>query len=297
MQEFDETHDDVTETLESLRQLREAGALDLAGAPDVSADQAPAAAVSLSSDSESPWRASEANVELPEDREMPPAAAEKLPALMEWLALRSDLDSLAGQSSAVTMMTVHSAKGLEFPVVFVAGLEEGIFPHRAHEGDPESIEEERRLAYVAITRAERRLYLTYAATRRTFGSVSTNPRSRFLNEIPAEDVHATGVGSSGFSGVGWEKRGDRHGTYGSGRGSEVYGGHVFGSRTRSTGGSPAARPTGPVPIQRDRAKAAESFAPGDRVSHKTFGPGVVKSASGDNRLLPTFFRETDHRFM
>ncbi|EHF02039.1 hypothetical protein HMPREF1008_00969 [Olsenella sp. oral taxon 809 str. F0356] len=289
-QEFDETHDDVTETLESLRQLREAGALDLAGAPDVLADQAPAAAVSLSSDSESPWRASEANVELPEDREMPSAAAEKLPALMEWLALRSDLDSLAGQSSAVTMMTVHSAKGLEFPVVFVAGLEEGIFPHRAHEGDPESIEEERRLAYVAITRAERRLYLTYAATRRTFGSVSTNPRSRFLNEIPAEDVHATGVGSSGFSGVGWEKRGDRHGTYGSGRGSEVYGGHVFGSRTRSTGGSPAARPTGPAPIQRDRAKAAESFAPGDRVSHKTFGPGVVKSASGDT--IEVFFSRT-----
>lgn len=219
-----------------------------------------------------------------------PAAAEKLPAFMEWLALRSDLDALAGQSSAITMMTVHSAKGLEFPVVFVAGMEDGIFPHRAHEEDPASLEEERRLAYVAITRAERKLYLTYAATRHVFGSVQTNPRSRFLNEIPPEDVHATGVGSSGFSGVGWEKRGDRHGTYGSGRGSEVYGGNVFGSRTRSTGGSPSTRPVAPAPIKRDGSKAAEGFSPGDKVSHKTFGPGVVKAASGDT--IEVFFTRT-----
>ncbi len=297
-QEFDETHDDAAETLESLRQLREAGALDVGGASEggVVPAQGPAQAGAGPSSAAGP---SPVPGEVPErasgedaldSADVPPAAAEKLPALMEWLALRSDLDSLAGQSSAVTMMTVHSAKGLEFPVVFVAGLEEGVFPHRAHEGDPESIEEERRLAYVAITRAERRLYLTYAATRRTFGSVSTNPRSRFLNEIPAEDVHAIGVGSSGFSGVGWEKRGDRHGTYGSGRGSEVYGGHVFGSHTRSTGGSPTTRPAGPAPIQRDRAKVAESFAPGDRVSHKTFGPGVVRSASGDT--VEVFFSRT-----
>ena len=240
-------------------------------------------------------------------------AAEKLPAFMEWLALRSDLDSLAGQSSAITMMTIHSAKGLEFPVVFVAGMEEGIFPHRAHEGDAESIEEERRLAYVAITRAERRLYLTYAVTRRMFGSVQTNPRSRFLNEIPAEDVNAIGVGSSGFSGVGWEKRGDRHGTYGSGRGSEVYGGHVFGSHTRSTGGARpsgtaapswpgrpiggasagmgagSSRPAAAAPV-RDRKKAEETFAPGDQVSHKTFGPGIVKEASGDT--ITVYFART-----
>ncbi|MDD6602507.1 ATP-dependent helicase, partial [Parafannyhessea umbonata] len=221
-QEFDETHEDAAATLESLEQLREAGALDGGAA----AAPVPAAAQGTGVQGAGG---------------LPPVAAEKLPAFMEWLALRSDLDSLAGQSSAITMMTIHSAKGLEFPVVFVAGMEEGIFPHRAHEGDAESIEEERRLAYVAITRAERRLYLTYAVTRRMFGSVQTNPRSRFLNEIPAEDVNAIGVGSSGFSGVGWEKRGDRHGTYGSGRGSEVYGGHVFGSHTRSTGG---ARPSG-----------------------------------------------------
>ena len=176
-------------------------------------------------------------------------------------------------------MTVHSARGLEFPAVFVAGLEETLFPHMGFEDDPSSIEEERRLAYVAITRAERRLFLTYAVTRRTWGSVQANPRSRFVNEIPSEHLEAVGVGSAGFSGTGWEKRGDRRGTFGSGRGAEVYGGHVFGSHTRSTGG------TAPVkraePIRKDAAKAAESFEPGDRVSHKTFGPGVVISADKD----------------
>ena len=293
-QEFDETHEDAAATLESLEQLREAGALDGGAA---------AAPV--------PTAAQGAGVQGAGG--LPPVAAEKLPAFMEWLALRSDLDSLAGQSSAITMMTIHSAKGLEFPVVFVAGMEEGIFPHRAHEGDAESIEEERRLAYVAITRAERRLYLTYAVTRRMFGSVQTNPRSRFLNEIPAEDVNAIGVGSSGFSGVGWEKRGDRHGTYGSGRGSEVYGGHVFGSHTRSTGGARpsgtaapswpgrpiggasagmgagSSRPAAAAPV-RDRKKAEETFAPGDQVSHKTFGPGIVKEASGDT--ITVYFTRT-----
>ena len=180
------------------------------------------------------------------------------------------------------MMTIHSAKGLEFPVVFVAGMEEGIFPHASYDGDEASVEEERRLAYVAITRARKRLYLTHATTRRTYGSVQANAPSRFLREIPEKDVERVGVGSSGFAGVGWEKRGDRHGTFGSGRGSSVYGGNVFGSRTRSTGGSsrPTAAPA-PVGPKPDAARAAASFAAGDHVSHKTFGPGVVLAASGD----------------
>ena len=267
--EFDETHDAV-ETLESLAQLRAAGALEpegLGATPLVSGDFA--------------QRASAASAE-PEASGVaprPPVASEKLPALIEWLALRSDLDSLAGQTHAVTMMTIHSAKGLEFPVVFVAGMEEGIFPHASYDSDEASVEEERRLAYVAITRARKRLYLTHATTRRTFGSVAANAPSRFLREIPEADVERVGVGSSGFAGVGWEKRGDRHGTFGSGRGSEVYGGHVFGSRTRSTGGGPSRpAPAGPRP---DAARAAASFSPGDHVSHKTFGPGVVIAASGD----------------
>ncbi len=130
----------------------------------------------------------------------PQVVAEKLPAFMEWLALRSDLDSLDGSTSAVTLMTIHAAKGLEFPAVFVAGMEEGIFPHANYEAEAAQLEEERRLAYVAITRARKRLYLTYASTRRTYGSVQANPVSRFVGEIPQEHVKAIGVGAAGSVG-------------------------------------------------------------------------------------------------
>ena len=300
--EFDETHDDVQETLESLEQLRAAGALeggDDAQDNSVAADGAsPTAGLAADpSVGESRQRASVASAE-PNggSAARPPVAAEKLPAFMEWLALRSDLDSLAGQQQAVTMMTIHSAKGLEFPMVFVAGMEEGIFPHAAYDADPANVEEERRLAYVAITRARKKLYLTYAATRRTYGSVQANPPSRFLQEIPEADCTRVGVGSMGFGGIHNAKRGDRHGTFGSG--TEAYGGHVFGQRTRSTPGTfgnrrassippiaPRARKAGeaaaPVPAARAAATGSDSFAKGDHVTHKTFGPGVVIGASGD----------------
>ena len=270
--EFDESHDDVEDTLESLQQLREAGALDAQDAASLSEAGFDAATGALAG------AATQQSPAPQEESLHPQVVAEKLPAFMEWLALRSDLDSLDGSTSAVTLMTIHAAKGLEFPAVFVAGMEEGIFPHANYEAEAAQLEEERRLAYVAITRARKRLYLTYASTRRTYGSVQANPVSRFVGEIPQEHVKAIGVGSAGFSGVGWAKRGDRHGTFGSGRGSEVYGGNVFGSRTRSTGGAPAPRTT---PIQKDPARASASFAVGDQVSHKTFGPGVVLAVQGD----------------
>lgn len=256
--EFDETHEDAAETLESLEQLRVAGVVE-----DVAAETV---------DEHEP-------VSAPTAADLrPPVEAEKLPAFMEWLALRSDLDSLAGQSQAVTLMTVHAAKGLEFAVVFVAGMEEGIFPHVAHVEDEDGIEEERRLAYVAITRARERLYLTYADTRRTYGSTQSNAPSRFVREIPEADIERVGVGSAGYSGVGWEKRGDRHGTYGSGR-DDVYGGKVFGSHTRST---PGTRRESEQPISEPTQTAADiTFAVGDHVSHKTFGPGTVVGVSGD----------------
>ena len=270
--EFDESHDDVEETLESLQQLREAGVLDAQDAASLNATGFDAATGTLSGVAITSTPTSQ------EENLHPQVVAEKLPAFMEWLALRSDLDSMDGSTSAVTLMTIHSAKGLEFPAVFVAGMEEGIFPHANYEAEAAQLEEERRLAYVAITRARKRLYLTYASTRRTYGSVQANPVSRFVGEIPQEHVKAIGVGSAGFSGVGWAKRGDRHGTFGSGRGSEVYGGNVFGSRTRSTGGSQAPRP---APIQKDPVRASASFAVGDQVSHKTFGPGIVLAVQGD----------------
>ena len=304
--EFDETHDDVQETLESLEQLRAAGALD----PQLTADgtSPQAGGRDGSPEGELPQRASAASAEPSGEPSRPPVASEKLPAFMEWLALRSDLDSLAGQQHAITMMTIHSAKGLEFPMVFVTGMEEGIFPHTTFgDSDPAKLEEERRLAYVAITRARKKLYLTHAATRRTYGSVQTNPPSRFLQEIPEADCTRVGVGSMGFGGIHNAKRGDRHGTFGSG--TEAYGGHVFGQRTRSTGGAPHSAsapstagtfgsrrasnlpPIAPharkasdvaAPAAAPRAAAAsDGFAKGDHVAHKTFGPGVVIGVSGD----------------
>ncbi len=278
--EFEESHDDIEGTLESLEELRAAGVADVAPAaathavaqvtpplPGAAASTGAASTPAATSSASEPRSAQDAlaaaiannrfaasttsadiagAVRADEiERTYGPLACKALPALMEWLALRSDLDSLAGDTHAITMMTIHSAKGLEFPAVFVAGLEEGIFPHVAGFGgsgdDAGKLEEERRLAYVAITRARKRLFLTYAATRRTYGSTQANPRSRFVNEIPAADIEFSGIGSAGFSGTGWEKRGDRHGTFGSGRGQEMYGGKVFGSYTRSTGGSGAAR--------------------------------------------------------
>ncbi|WP_235422088.1 ATP-dependent helicase [Collinsella tanakaei] len=343
--EFEETHEDIEGTLESLEELRAAGVVEDApaaapaaedavsqGAVDVrdasdavdplnalaapltSAQEALAAVIAgnaMAAAPAEPVHAAQTAAEI--ERTYGALACPALPALMEWLALRSDLDALSGQTSAVTMMTVHSAKGLEFPAVFVAGMEEGIFPHVAGfaaADDPAKLEEERRLAYVAITRARKRLFLTYAATRRTYGSTQANPRSRFVNEIPEEHIEFSGIGSSGFEGTGWEKRGDRRGTFGSGMGSDMYGGRVFGSYTRSTGGSmsrhtgispdaglkPATFGSGqgagrsrqragvsPTVEQRrpDATRAAEVFAPGDTVSHKTFGVGKVISAEGD----------------
>lgn len=370
--EFEETHEDIEGTLESLEELRAAGvagvpvaapagatgvavgatagapagvaagalagatgvAAGIAGTPADTMDAAMASAAgalgaafagpAMATAPAAPSVAALAAAEI--ERTYGPLACKALPALLEWLALRSDLDALAGDTHAITMMTVHSAKGLEFPAVFVAGMEESIFPHVAGwtDDDPAKLEEERRLAYVAITRARKRLFLTYAATRRTYGSTQANPRSRFVNEIPAEHIEFSGIGSSGFSGTGWEKRGDRRGTFGSGQGSDMYGGRVFGSftrstpgtqrrtsispdagrvgtgsasafgegsgagagRSRSTFGSGAPRPkktnvSATVERKVDAAAAATTFAAGDRVSHKTFGPGTVISAAGD----------------
>ena len=313
--EFEESHDDIEGTLESLEELRQAGLIsdreepagtDGAAVPAGDSRQRVGAANAEPDGTAAPSVPAGAVAAAEIERTYGPLTCKALPALMEWLALRSDLDSLGEDNHAITMMTVHSAKGLEFPAVFVAGLEEGIFPHVANfADDPAKLEEERRLAYVAITRARKRLFLTYAATRRTYGSTQANPRSRFVNEIPEEDIEFSGIGSSGFSGTGWEKRGDRRGTFGSGMGSDMYGGNVFGSYTRSTPGTqrhtaispdagrkPATFGSGqPRPKKstvsptvertRDATAAAETFTAGDRVSHKTFGPGTVISASGD----------------
>ena len=107
---------------------------------------------------------------------------------LERIALITDTDETQGEEAGVTLMTLHNAKGLEFPVVFIVGMEEGVFPHIRSLGEPEQLEEERRLCYVGITRAMERLYLLNAWSRSLWGSVNYNPASRFLDEIPEELV-------------------------------------------------------------------------------------------------------------
>ena len=104
---------------------------------------------------------------------------------LEQVALVSEVDEYDEEEPAVTLMTLHNAKGLEFDVVFIVGMEDGVFPHYRSMADPAQLEEERRLAYVGITRARRRLYLTHAWSRSLFGGSNYNPPSRFLSEIPS----------------------------------------------------------------------------------------------------------------
>jgi DNA helicase-2/ATP-dependent DNA helicase PcrA len=114
-----------------------------------------------------------------------------LTGFLEEISLITDTDEVEGDETGVTFMTLHNAKGLEFPVVFILGLEEGVFPHIRSLGDPDQLEEERRLCYVGITRARERLYLLNAWSRSLWGGVSYNPASRFLSEIPGELLSMT----------------------------------------------------------------------------------------------------------
>lgn len=234
---------------------------------------------------------------------------DSLADFIEWVRLRTDLDAAASDDGqAVTLMTVHSSKGLEFDCVFVAGMEETLFPHSNSSHDESGLEEERRLAYVAITRARKKLYLTCAYARQIFGETAANPMSRFVGEIPAELRKTIGLGSSGFSGTGWEKRGSRRGI--SGSGTEAGGGRVFGqssaggSRPRSAGraasgagssfadfmgGSSsrsASRASAATSAARTggagrKAAAGATFSVGDAIDHKTFGRGTVTKVDGD----------------
>lgn len=212
------------------------------------------------------------------DNEEPPVRtfqANSLADFTEWVTLRTDMDTMSDDGAAVTLMTIHSAKGLEFDCVFVAGMEESLFPHGNSSQDIRGLEEERRLCYVAITRARKRLYLTNAFTRQIFGQSSANPPSRFISEIPAELRNNIGMGSAGFSGSGWEKRGSRRGIAGSG--VEAGGGRVFGQSSAS-----GSRPRKQVnPNAGKKAAANMAFVKGDTVDHKVFGRGTVIRVEGD----------------
>ena len=114
------------------------------------------------------------------------SADNKLSDFLEGITLSSDIDNMEETEETVTLMTLHSAKGLEFPVVFLVGMEEGIFPGYKSIGEPKELEEERRLCYVGITRAKEHLFLTCSKQRTIFGSTSCNQVSRFLREIPSD---------------------------------------------------------------------------------------------------------------
>ena len=180
---------------------------------------------------------------------------ESLTALLDGVALVSDTDELDGKANAVTLITLHQAKGLEYPVVFLVGMEEGLLPHRRSIDDPDQMEEERRLCYVGMTRAKQRLYLLRAFRRNMMGSSNVNPPSRFLEAIPK------GL-TANFSKTpqGYQTRAD----------------DLWWS-----------------PPKRRVAKEGE-FSAGDRVKHGTFGEGIVVScaASGDDQMVTVAFKGT-----
>jgi DNA helicase-2/ATP-dependent DNA helicase PcrA len=180
-------------------------------------------------------------------------------------------------------MTLHIAKGLEFPVVFIVGMEDGIFPHFRSMTDAAALEEERRLAYVGITRAQQRLYLTHAWSRTLYGQTQYNPPSRFLKEMPEHlfDVRESEGASSGYGGRygrGYgAKAGSGAGGYpGAGRG----GGRVIGGRREHDDDDrPAGDWTPPRPKGVPR-REAPVIAEGDTVVHQRWGEGVVLAVSG-----------------
>lgn len=196
-----------------------------------------------------------------------------LNGFLEEIALMTDIDNYNSELDAVIMMTLHSAKGLEFPNVFLIGMEEGIFPGNQSMMNPEDLEEERRLAYVGITRAKKNLYLTNARTRLMFGSTTHNPPSRFINEIPDALTEKTGVSSyTSFR-----------------RSTEDAPFKDFGDDF--TSGKPIKRGFS-VNTAAPRSKApVSSYKVGDGVKHKAFGVGVVLSAKpvGNDVLLEIAF--------
>lgn len=260
-----ENSDDAAGRIENIQELF--GVVDEYAQTHDDADalfEPPTAEDALEADDEPPVRTFQAN---------------SLPDFVEWVTLRTDMDTVAEDGEAITMMTIHAAKGLEFDCVFVAGMEESLFPHGNSSQDSQGLEEERRLAYVAITRARKKLYLTNAFTRQIFGQSSANPPSRFIGEIPLELRKGIGMGSAGFSGSGWEKRGSRRGIAGSG--SEAGGGRVFGQSSAS-GSCPRqqARPA-VKPEAQKKAAAKMTFTKGDTVDHKVFGRGTITKVDGD----------------
>ena len=207
---------------------------------------------------------------------------------LEKVSLVADADQIPdGEDQFVTLMTLHTAKGLEFPVVFLTGMEDGTFPHSRTLHDPTELEEERRLAYVGITRARERLFITRAQMRAAWGQPQFFPASRFLDEVPEDllDVVRAGSATGGFSG-GWGgsswsddwgstgSTGSGYGSAGAKRGPSVTGVGVGGGR-RSV-----SRPSFGTGRAAKKASELPALAVGDRVTHDSFGMGTVSEVTG-----------------
>lgn len=193
-----------------------------------------------------------------------------LEAFLERVSLVADADEIPDDAAGeVTLMTLHTAKGLEFPVVFLVGWEDGLFPHMRAMGDPAELAEERRLAYVGITRARERLYISRAILRSTYGQPMTNPPSRFLGEIPEEVLE-------------WEREEPENSGYGDTAFAQPRQfGAAFGGRRAGAGGATFSRNVG-IPKAAPK-KAALELEPGDRVTHDKYGLGKVVTVEGTGK--------------
>jgi DNA helicase-2/ATP-dependent DNA helicase PcrA len=193
---------------------------------------------------------------------------------LEQISLVTDLDDVDDEESTVTLMTLHSAKGLEYPYVFIIGMEDGVFPHIRSLGEPTELEEERRLAYVGITRAMQKLHLTSAWSRMLHGTTQYNPPSRFLDEIPAELIDE--IGGSRML----RSRSDRRS---SGTDGRTFGGSSYGGDRQRIGASrdhiveqAISAGTGPTPSGAD----AMGLKIGDDVRHTQWGEGIIIDIEG-----------------
>jgi superfamily I DNA/RNA helicase len=201
---------------------------------------------------------------------------------LEQVSLVADTDDLDGDQSQVVLMTLHSAKGLEYPVVFLVGMEDGVFPHLRSLGEPEQLEEERRLAYVGLTRAREHLFVSSAWSRTIFGSTQYNPPSRFLDEIPADLVTEAG----GRRSSGWRSSPRRDDTEG----------RVWGGRQRIVESAIRAGQRADPP-----SSGAQNLGlkVGDDVRHGKFGEGVIIdiTGSGDKAEARVRFRDVGEKVL
>lgn len=243
--------------------------------------------VSVAADFEADLAAAEAAASEFEDEPGGPEApsGSLVDQFLEKVSLVADSDQIPeGEDQFVTLMTLHTAKGLEFPIVFLTGMEDGTFPHQRTLADPKELEEERRLAYVGITRARERLFITRASVRAAWGTPQFFPASRFLEEIPEALVHVARAGNArayadfggGFGGGfgssdGWGAS--------SRRGPSVTGVGVGGGRRD------VSRPSFGSGKKAKTASEIPNLEVGDRVTHDSFGMGTVVSATGAGEKL------------